>query len=152
MREPAIDSMKLAVPVLATALLFWGYTITGRELLQACPHATSGLWNCAPANGTSAGLVVCLNICPSPSDPCAPCSNPAITCSEVDANKTSQPPRQFNATLNEYQYGNVCFSPTPPPGSTGIENSNPGLPSVSQPDGGEPVPSYTGRAPPPSGR
>lgn len=29
MREPAIDSMKLAVPVLATALFFWGYTITG---------------------------------------------------------------------------------------------------------------------------
>ena len=51
---------------------------------------------------------------------------------QVDASRTSQAPREFNATLKDYQYGNVCFTPTPPAGSTAIENSNPGLPSVSQ--------------------
>ena len=61
--------------------------LSGRSLLAECPHATSGLWNCAPMAGNatenSTGLVVCLNICPSSADPCGPCSNPATVCSSV---------------------------------------------------------------------
>ena len=52
---------------------------------------------------------------------------------QVDANKTHQASREYNATLNEYLYGKVCYSATPPPGTVGAEESNPGLPSVSEP-------------------
>ena len=54
---------------------------------------------------------------------------------QVDANKTHQASREYNATLNEYLYGKICYSATPPPGTVGAEESNPGLPSVSEPGG-----------------
>ena len=62
---------------------------------------------------------------------------------QVDANKTHQASREYNATLNEYLYGKICYSATPPPGTVGAEESNPGLPSVSEPGGCMPCISAT---------
>lgn len=53
--------------------------------------------------------------------------------SQVDATRSGLAPREFNATLNTYQYGDICFAATPPAGQVGKENSNPGLPAVSDP-------------------
>ncbi|CAK0779969.1 hypothetical protein CVIRNUC_004902 [Coccomyxa viridis] len=134
----------------ATAALLCSAISEGRSLLADCPHATSSFFDCKALSGAADSFIVCVNICPSSTDPCAPCQNPAETCSMVDANKTHQASREYNATLNEYLYGKICYSATPPPGTVGAEESNPGLPSVSEPDGGGPTPSYTGKAPPPS--
>ena len=55
-----------------------------RNLLSQCPHATSAKYTCSANAGDVAPFIVCLNLCPSSTpDPCAPCGNPAVTCSQV---------------------------------------------------------------------
>ncbi|CAL8463683.1 g3217 [Coccomyxa elongata] len=147
--------MRLTCNLLALVAITIQSVGAGRTLLGACPHATSAKYTCRA--GSVAPFIVCLNLCPSSTpDPCAPCGNPAVTCSEVQAQKSGSSPIPFTAELKEYQYGDVCLTPVPPPGQIARENDSSGLPGGSDAVASGPAPVYAGIAPsparPPSGR
>ncbi|KAK9917066.1 hypothetical protein WJX75_000502 [Coccomyxa subellipsoidea] len=143
--------MKLVCSLQVLSIFIIAGAEARRNLLSQCPHATSAKYTCSANAGDVAPFIVCLNLCPSSTpDPCAPCGNPAVTCSQVQAQRSGSRPVTFTATLRNYQYGDICFAAAPPVGQTTQESGTNGLPAVTNPGTGAPAPIYTGIAPVPA--